>query len=69
MKNIIPLSKGINVVIGDNSVGKFLFLNAITGNCKKVVRRLYAGYEKYIEKNKLKFQTIISEEDIFRFNQ
>lgn len=68
-KNVIPLSKGINVVIGDNSVGKSLFLNAITGNCKKVDRRLYAGYEKYIEKNKLKFGTIISEEDIFRFNQ
>jgi predicted ATP-dependent endonuclease of OLD family len=68
-KNIIPLSKGINVVIGDNSVGKSLFLNAITGNCKKIDRRLYAGYEKYIEKNKLKFGTIISEEDIFRFNQ
>lgn len=68
-ENIIPLSKGINVVIGDNSVGKSLFLNAITGNCKKVDRRLYVGYEKYIEKNKLKFQTIISEEDIFRFNQ
>lgn len=68
-KNIIPLSKGINVVIGDNSVGKSLFLNAITGNCKKVDRRLYAGYEKYIEKNKLKFGTIINEEDIFRFNQ
>lgn len=68
-KNIIPLSKGINVVIGDNSVGKSLFLNAITGNCKKVDRRLYAGYEKYMEKNKLKFGTIISEEDIFRFNQ
>ena len=68
-KNVIPLSKGINVVIGDNSVGKSLFLNAITGNCKKVDKRLYAGYEKYLEKNKLKFGTIISEEDIFRFNQ
>ena len=68
-KNVIPLSKGINVVIGDNSVGKSLFLNAITGNCKKVDKRLYAGYEKYLEKNNLKFGTIISEEDIFRFNQ
>lgn len=68
-KNVIPLSKGINVVIGDNSVEKSLFLNAITGNCKKVDKRLYAGYEKYLEKNNLKFGTIISEEDIFRFNQ
>lgn len=68
-KNIIPFSKGINVLIGDNSVGKSLFLNAITDNCKKVDRRLHAGYEKYIEKNKLKFETKINEEDIFRFNQ
>ncbi len=68
-KNIIPLSKGINVVIGDNSVGKSLFLNAMTGNCKNIDRRLYAGYEKYKQKNKLKFVTIINEEDIFRFNQ
>ena len=36
-KNIIPFSKGINVLIGDNSVGKSLFLNAITDNCKKLI--------------------------------
>ena len=68
-ENIIPLSKGINVIIGDNSIGKSLFLNAITGNYKNVDRRLYAGYEKYINKNNLRFKTIIKEEDIFRFNQ
>lgn len=38
-------------------------------NCKKVDRRLHAGYEKYIQKNKLLFKTFIKEEDIFRFNQ
>ena len=68
-ENIIPLSKGINVIIGDNSIGKSLFLNAITGDYKSVDRRLRAGYEKYINKNNLKFKTIIKEEDIFRFNQ
>lgn len=45
------------------------FLNAITNDCKKVDRRLHAGYEKYIQKNKLLFKTFIKEEDIFRFNQ
>lgn len=67
--NRIPLSKGINVIIGDNSVGKSLFLNSITGNCKKIDKRLYLGYEKYIEKHKLVFKTVIDEDDIFRFNQ
>ena len=68
-ENLIPLSRGLNVIIGDNSVGKSLFLNAITNDCKKVDRRLHAGYEKYIQKNKLLFKTFIKEEDIFRFNQ
>ena len=27
----IPLSKGINVIIGDNSIGKSMLLHAITG--------------------------------------
>lgn len=68
-ENIIPLSKGLNVIIGDNSVGKSLFLNAITNDCKKVDRRLHAGYEKYINRNKLLFKTVINEDDIFRFNE
>lgn len=68
-EKLIPLSRGLNVIIGDNSVGKSLFLNAITNDCKKVDRRLHAGYEKYIQKNKLLFKTFIKEEDIFRFNQ
>lgn len=68
-KNVIPLSRGLNVIIGDNSIGKSLFLNAITNDCKKIDRRLRAGYEKYINKNKLEFITYINEEDIFRFNE
>ncbi|SHK84201.1 PHP domain-containing protein [Hespellia stercorisuis] len=51
IQHTISLSKGINVIIGDNSVGKSLFLNAITNDYKKIDRRLHAGYEKYIRKN------------------
>lgn len=69
IENIIPLSKGLNVIIGDNSVGKSLFLNAITNDCKNVDKRLHSGYEKYINRNNLVFKTIIKEEDIFCFNQ
>lgn len=67
--SVIPLSRGINVIIGDNSVGKSLFLNAITNDCKNVGKHLREGYEKYIQKNRLVFKTLIKEEDIFRFNQ
>ena len=71
-ENIVPLSKGINVIIGDNSIGKSLFLNAITGYYKIDSRKkngLYKGYEKYTNKNKLNFKNHIKEEDIFKFNQ
>ena len=30
----VPMSKGLNVIIGDNSIGKSLFLHAITNNTK-----------------------------------
>ena len=49
----IPLSKGINVIIGDNSIGKSLFLNAITNYYKKIPRSVQTGYEKYLEKNNI----------------
>ena len=68
-ENTIPLSRGLNVIIGDNSVGKSLFLYAITDDYKKVDKHLRIGYEKYIDKNRLAFKTTINETDIFRYNQ
>ncbi len=68
-ENVIPLSRGLNVIIGDNSIGKSLFLYAITDDYKKVDKHLRVGYGKYIDKNKLVFRTTIKETDIFRFNQ
>lgn len=64
----IPLSMGINVIIGDNSIGKSLFLNAITNYCKKIPRSVQTGYEKYLEKNNINFINSLPEEDIFIFN-
>lgn len=67
----IPLSKGINVIIGDNSVGKSLLLHAITDNRQLDTQpksKVKKGYQKYLTKNKLKVNTIIQENDIFKFN-
>ena len=68
-ENVIPLSKGLNVIIGDNSIGKSLFLYAITDDYKKIDKHLRTGYSKYIDKNRLEFRTTIKETDIFRYNQ
>lgn len=65
----IPFSKGINVIIGDNSIGKSMFLNAITENrAIEEKRNLKKGYERYLRKNNIEILTHIKESDIFKYN-
>jgi len=64
----IPLAKGINVIIGDNSIGKSLFLHAITDNRNIKKASVSKGYSKYINKNGIVFKTIIPDEKVFKFN-
>lgn len=67
----IPLSKGINVIIGDNSIGKSLLLHALTGNEKDgqpLPRSVKEGYKAYLSKNKLKIKKQIKSEQIFAFD-
>lgn len=67
----IPLSKGINVIIGDNSIGKSLLLHALTGNEKDgqpLPRSIKEGYKTYLSKNKLKIKKQIKREQIFAFD-
>lgn len=64
----VPLSKGINVIIGDNSVGKSLFLHELTGNYKLKDKQIQKGYKKYLDKKAIKIKSKIPEEQIFMFN-
>lgn len=68
----VPLSKGINVIIGDNSIGKSLLLHKLTGYCKKKNRLLKASiaksYEKYLKDNKIRIDSAIDEADLFGFD-
>lgn len=67
----IPLSRGINVIIGDNSIGKSLLLHEITGNIKldgAAKSKIKNGYKRYLQKSNMHINTIIQESDIFRFN-
>ena len=67
----IPLSKGINVIIGDNSVGKSLLLHALTGYIKPsalLSNAVKNGYKKYLNDLHLSVPKQISEDHIFCFD-
>ena len=68
-KVVVPLSRGINVLIGDNSIGKSLILHELTeGRELQNKSPLRKGYEKYKKKKKLTIDSHISEKDLFKFN-
>ncbi len=68
----IPLSRGINVIIGDNSIGKSLLLHKLTGYYKKNIKQLkpalVKGYDKYLKQNQIGLNTLIPESEIFGFD-
>lgn len=68
----IPLSKGINVIIGDNSIGKSLLLHKLTGYRKQkdglIQSKVVNGYKKYLKGNKIEILTEIPETKIFAFD-
>lgn len=72
----IPLSRGINAIIGDNSIGKSLLLHKLTDyyreNIKKTLsplnNKIVKGYESYLSDNKVDINTKINQSDIFEFD-
>ena len=72
----VPLSRGINVIIGDNSIGKSLFLHKITNYYRTEHKKklsaindnIVKGYTNYLEKNKITIKTVLNRDDIFEFD-
>lgn len=67
----VPLSKGINVIIGDNSVGKSLLLHALTGYSKPsslLPQAVKRGYRKYLEDHNWDVPKQIEVDHIFCFD-
>ena len=68
----IPLSRGINVIIGDNSIGKSLLLHKLTGYCKKqkggINANLVKSYEKYLKANNIVVNSEATQDMIFGFD-
>jgi predicted ATPase len=68
----IPLSRGINVIIGDNSIGKSLLLHKITDYRKKHSKLLKTSiaksYDKYLKQNGITIHSKLSADEIFGFD-
>lgn len=65
----VPLSRGINVIIGDNSIGKSMLLHALTGFEKEGLdSNTKKGYKRYLAKNKLQIPKQFKKDDIFYFD-
>lgn len=65
----IALSEGINVIIGDNSIGKSLLLHKLTQyKYLKVGNKVKDGYEAYLEKHNIEINTKIEQSEIHTFD-
>lgn len=68
----IPLSKGLNVIIGDNSVGKSLMLHALTQFKKQgdgiLPASVVRGYRKFLKEHAIELKTQLNEDQIFTFD-
>lgn len=65
----IPLSKGINAIIGDNSIGKSLLLHKITNYEYLKDSKIEKKYEEYLNKNNILLSTSISQDKIYRVDK
>ncbi len=64
----IPLSPGINVIIGDNSIGKSLLLHKLTEYQNLKEDSVKKGYEAYLKKNNLSINSVIEKQSIHTFD-
>lgn len=66
----IELSEGINAIIGDNSIGKSLFLHKMTEYREISDKKaLISAYESYLLENRIVINTIIPENKIRHFDK
>ena len=68
----IPLSRGLNVIIGDNSIGKSLLLHKLTKYTKKkdklLKQKVITGYDRYLKENGVDILSQIDDGQIFGFD-
>lgn len=68
LKNI-ELSKGLNVIIGDNSIGKSLLIHKLTEYRYLKGKTIQQHYDKYLKDNNIILNTNIEENKIYAFDK
>lgn len=63
----IPLSPGINAIIGDNSIGKSLLISKLA-SYERVDSKKKSGYETYLAKNNVVVRTVIPSDDLYKID-
>lgn len=63
----VPMSHGINAIIGDNSIGKSLLLHKIT-NYSVTKDEVKRGYEEYLLNNKIQINSFIPKDKLYYFD-
>lgn len=66
----IPMSAGVNVIIGDNSIGKSMILHVLTGlyGEGEDARRLREGYREYCGREKIEVKSAIASSQLLQFD-
>lgn len=66
----IPLSEGINAIIGDNSIGKSLLLHKLTNYKESAVvnDKIRKWYEDYLNSNGVTIQSRIDDSNLYYFD-
>lgn len=70
-RTTIPMSKGINVIIGDNSVGKSMFIHSLSDYeyiGQLPTKKLKEKYIEYLSENKVHLSTKIPKNRVFEFD-
>ena len=67
----IELSKGINVIIGDNSIGKSLLIHKLTGYKFLTTNKtsMKKSYDDYLKKNNIEIKTKILDKMLYEFDK
>ena len=68
-EKIIPLSRGINAIIGDNSIGKSLLIHKLTNYEYLINKKIQEKYEEYLIKNNIQINSTIEQDKIYRFDK
>ena len=64
----IPLSRGINAIIGDNSIGKSLLIHKITNYKYLEDKKIKKGYEEYLKQKNIVIVTSVDRNSVYYFD-